>query len=90
MKLEINKCYNLLQKGGGTQLIFLLSVEYIRTIYGENRFILNYSEVYGICETSIDFEDIEHIYSVEINDAIKKRLVSKWGEKIARNRGVIV
>lgn len=69
-------------------LFFLLSVDFIRTIYGKNRLCLSYSEVYGNIETSIDYEDIDYIYPKEIDEKIKKRLVEKWGKDIAKERRV--
>lgn len=88
MKLEKNKCYNLLAKDKGEQLIFLLGVDYCRTIYGKSRFTLSYSEVYGIVETCVDFENVEYIYEVPMTDKIKQRLIDKWGEDIANERGI--
>lgn len=88
MQLEKNKCYNLLRRGKGEELIFLLSVDYCRTIYGTNRFTLSYSEVHGVVETCVDFENVEYIYEVPMTDAIKQRLVNKWGEDIASERGI--
>ena len=89
MQLEKNRCYKLLINGKGEELIFLLSIDYCRTINGKNRFTLSYSEVYGIIETCVDFEDMEYIYEVPMTDAIKQRLIDKWGEDIAKERGVI-
>ena len=89
MELEKNNCYQLVKKKAKDELIFLLSVDFVRTILGQNRFILNYSEVYGCIETCIDFEDIDYIYPVEIDEHIKKRLIEKWGEDLAKERGVI-
>lgn len=80
MKLATNKCYMLVKKGGGEELIFLLSIDYVRTVNGKNRFTLNYSEVYGYIETCIDFEDIDYIYPVPIDETIKNRLIQKWGK----------
>lgn len=88
MELEKNKCYNLLMKGKGEELIFLLSVDYCRTINGKNRFTLSYSEVYGAFETCVDFEDIEYIYEVPMTDTIIQRLIDKWGKDIASKRGI--
>lgn len=88
MKLEINKCYILAKKGSGEQLIYLLSTDFIRTVFGKYRLCLSYSEVYGCIETSIDYEDIDYIYQKEIDDKIKNRLIEKWGEDLAKERGI--
>lgn len=88
MRLEKNKCYNLLQKGKGDELIFLLGVDYHRTVNGKSRFTLSYSEVYGIVETCVDFEDVEYLYEVPMTDTIKQRLIDKWGKDIACERGI--
>lgn len=90
MELEKNKCYKLLRNGQGEELIFLLSVDYYRTVSGKNRFTLNYSEVYGIFETCIDFENVAYIYEVPMTDTIKQRLIDKWGKDIAKERGVML
>lgn len=88
MELEKNKCYKILSKDSGEELIFLLHIDYCRTVYGKSRFTLSYSEVYGMFETCIDFENVEYIYEVPMTDEIKQRLIDKWGKDIASERGV--
>lgn len=88
MELEKNKCYKLLRYGQGEELIFLLGVNYCRTVNGKNRFTLNYSEVYGMFETCVDFENVEYIYEAPMTDTIKQRLIEKWGKDIAKERGI--
>ena len=90
MELVKNKCYQLLRRGKGEELIFLLSIEYCRTIDGTSRFTFSYSEVYGGVECSTDLAEIEYIYEVPMTNDIKQRLVRKWGEDLARRRGIVL
>lgn len=89
MELEKNKCYTLAKKGDSEELIFLLSIDFVRTVHGTNRLCLSYSEVYGCIETSVDFEDIDYMYPETIDEKIANRLIKKWGEKIAKERGIM-
>ncbi len=90
MKLENNKCYMLLRKGDADKLIFLFSVDFCRTVDGNNRFTISYSEIYGGIETCVDFENIEYIYEVAMTDTLKQRLIDKWGKDTASYYGIEV
>lgn len=80
MRLDTNKCYVMLERDRGDKLILLKQIEFVRTYSGQNRLLLTYSEVWDYFETRIDFEDVEYIYAVDIDDKIKKRLIEKYGE----------
>lgn len=89
MTLEQNKCYMLAKRNHGEETIFLLGVDFFRTVNGRNRWCLSYSEVYGCTETVVDFEDVDYMYPIIIDKNISNRLIEKWGEDISKERGII-
>lgn len=77
------------RRGMGEDIVFILGVSFTRTIIGYNRFLIDYSEVFGYTETSVDFEDIDYMVEIEMTEQIKNRLFEKWGEEVCKERGVL-
>ncbi len=90
MKLETNNCYTLIRRDAGEELIFLLDIRYGRTVDGKPYCCLTYSEVYGYIETDVDINDVISISPVQMTKPIITRLIEKWGEALARERGVYI
>ena len=84
MRLKENTLAILLRKKASAELIFILSIDFGRNVYGKNYIAINYSEVYGSFEKTIFFEDISYLQEAEMTEDIKKRLIQKYGRKIAK------
>ena len=86
MELKSKKCYNLLKKGSGSELIYLIEIRFVRCTDGTNRFILEYTEIYGSFQCGVDFEDVVYISEAKMTKSMKDRLISKGYIKDKENK----
>ena len=87
-KAKVNKPARLARKNGGEELVFILSIDIGRTVYGNNYCKVVYSEIYGCFETSVSFDEIDYIIQEKMTKEIKSRLIQKWGYDICKMRGI--